>query len=54
MGVDRGCHRARAMAALIVFIGIGWWVLRQVDDSERDWTPADLPIVNTAPDAPLI
>ena len=49
-----GLGRRVAMAALIVFIGIGWWVLRRVDDSERDWTPADLPIVNTAPDAPLI
>ena len=49
-----GLGRRVAMAALIVFIGIGWWVLRRVDDSERDWTPADLPIVNTAPDAPLL
>jgi MFS transporter, UMF1 family len=49
-----GLGRRVAMAALIVFIGIGWWVLRRVDDSERDWTPTDLPIVNTAPDAPPI
>ena len=49
-----GLGRRVAMAALIGFIGIGWWVLRRVDDSERDWTTADLPIVNTAPDAPLI
>jgi UMF1 family MFS transporter len=49
-----GLGRRVAMAALIGFIGIGWWVLRRVDDSERGWTTADLPIVNTAPDAPLI
>ena len=49
-----GLGRRVAMAALIGFIGIGWWVLRRVDDSERDWPIADLPIVNTAPDAPLI
>ena len=48
-----GLGRRVAMGALIGFIGIGWWVLRQVDDSERVWPLADLPVVNTAPDAPL-
>jgi UMF1 family MFS transporter len=49
-----GLGRRVAMAALIGFIGIGWWVLRQVDDAERIWPVADLPVVSTAPDAPLI
>jgi UMF1 family MFS transporter len=49
-----GLGRRVAMAALICFIGIGWWVLRQVDDAERVWPVADLPVVSTAPDAPLI
>jgi MFS transporter, UMF1 family len=49
-----GLGRRLAMGALIGFIGIGWWVLRQVDDSERAWPVSDLPIVSTAPDAPLI
>ena len=48
-----GLGRRVAMGALIGFIGIGWWVLRQVDDSERVWPLADLPVVSTAPDAPL-
>jgi UMF1 family MFS transporter len=48
-----GLGRRVAMAALTVFIGAGWWVLRRVDDSERPWAPADLPILNSAPDAPL-
>ena len=49
-----GLGRRVAMGALIGFIGIGWWILRQVDDSERVWPLADLPVVSTAPDAPLI
>ncbi|HWL49690.1 MAG TPA: MFS transporter, partial [Acidimicrobiia bacterium] len=49
-----GLGRRVAMGALIVFIGIGWWVLRRVDDSERSWPISDLPVVSTAPDAPLI
>jgi UMF1 family MFS transporter len=44
--------RTVAMAALIGFVAIGWWVLRKVDDSERSWPAADLPIFNTVPDAP--
>jgi UMF1 family MFS transporter len=44
--------RTVAMAALIGFVAIGWWVLRKVDDSERSWPAADLPIFSTVPDAP--
>jgi UMF1 family MFS transporter len=47
-----GLGRRLAMTALIGFIAAGWWVLRRVDDSERDWAPADLPVVSRAPDAP--
>jgi UMF1 family MFS transporter len=46
-----GLGRRLAMGALIGFIAIGWWVLRRVDDSERDWPAADLPVFSTAPDA---
>jgi UMF1 family MFS transporter len=49
-----GLGRRVAMAALIGFIFAGWWVLARVDDSEKDWSPADLPIFNRAPDAPPI
>jgi UMF1 family MFS transporter len=47
-----GLGRRVAMTALIAFIAAGWWVLRRVDDTERDWAPADLPVVSRAPDAP--
>ena len=47
-----GLGRRVAMGALIAFIAAGWWVLRRVDDSERDWAQADLPVVSRAPDAP--
>jgi MFS-type transporter involved in bile tolerance (Atg22 family) len=50
--------RLWAMGALIGFVVAGWWVLREVDDTERVWPAADLPvagpITNTAPDAPPI
>ncbi|MEX1133654.1 MAG: MFS transporter [Acidimicrobiia bacterium] len=36
-----GWGRRVAMGALILFIGVGWWALRSVDDSERDWPPED-------------
>jgi UMF1 family MFS transporter len=49
-----GLGRRVAMAALIGFIAAGWWVLRRVDDTERAWSPADLPVVKRAPDAPPI
>jgi MFS transporter, UMF1 family len=47
-----GLGRRVAMGALIGFIGVGWWVLRRIDDSERDWPAEDLPLVSRAPDAP--
>ena len=47
-----GLGRRVAMASLIGFIAAGWWILRQVDDKERVWAPADLPVVSNAPDAP--
>jgi MFS-type transporter involved in bile tolerance (Atg22 family) len=47
-----GLGRRVAMTALIGFIAAGWWVLRRVDDSERDWARSDLPVVSRAPDAP--
>jgi UMF1 family MFS transporter len=49
-----GLGRRVAMAALIGFIAAGWWVLARVDDSERHWATADLPVFNRAPDAPPI
>ncbi|MGH8914028.1 MAG: MFS transporter [Acidimicrobiia bacterium] len=48
-----GLGRNMAMVALIGFVAIGWWILRSVDDSERSWPSADLPL-NRAPDAPPI
>jgi UMF1 family MFS transporter len=39
-----GWGRRLAMGALIGFVAIGWWVLRAVDDSERAWPAADLPV----------
>lgn len=35
-----GLGRNIAMAALAGFVALGWWVLRGVDDSERDWETA--------------
>jgi UMF1 family MFS transporter len=49
-----GWGRRVAMGALIGFVATGWWVLRAVDDSERAWTTADLPMVRRSPDAPPI
>lgn len=37
-----GLPRSFAMGALIVFIAIGWLILRKVDDAPRQWPPADL------------
>jgi len=48
-----GLGRRTAMAALILFVGLGWWALRKVDDTEREWTTEDLPVVSGAPDVPL-
>lgn len=39
-----GWGRRVAMGALLGFVATGWWVLRRVDDSERVWPVADLPI----------
>jgi UMF1 family MFS transporter len=39
-----GWGRRLAMGALIGFVAVGWWVLRGVDDSERAWPAADLPV----------
>jgi len=47
-----GLGRNVAMGSLIVFIALGWWTLRKVNDTERAWTSADLLIVNRSPDAP--
>jgi UMF1 family MFS transporter len=38
-----GLGRNVAMAALGGFIAVGWWVLRKVDDSPRDWTLSESP-----------
>ncbi|HEU4320138.1 MAG TPA: MFS transporter [Acidimicrobiia bacterium] len=37
-----GLPRTYAMGALIVFIAIGWVILRRVDDGPRDWPTRDL------------
>ena len=37
-----GLGRNFALGALIVFIAVGWLILRRVDDSHRDWLPTDL------------
>ncbi len=47
-----GLGRRVAMSALILFIAAGWWVLRSVDDSERDWPAKDLPVVSGSPAPP--
>jgi UMF1 family MFS transporter len=40
-----GAPRTAAMAVLGVFVLAGWWILRKVDDAERDWQAegAELP-----------
>ncbi len=37
--------RLVAMGALVGFVAIGWWLLRRVDDSPREWDTSDLPVV---------
>jgi UMF1 family MFS transporter len=37
-----GLGRNFALGALIVFIAVGWLILRRVDDSNREWLPTDL------------
>jgi UMF1 family MFS transporter len=44
-----GWGRRVAMGALILFIGVGWWSLRRVDDSERDWPPEDRLVLSESP-----
>lgn len=44
-----GWGRRVAMGALILFIGLGWWSLRRVDDSERDWPPEDRLVLSENP-----
>ena len=48
-----GWGRRAAMSALILFIGVGWWVLRSVDDAERQWPPEDLPVLSESPAPPI-
>lgn len=38
-----------ALGALIGFIGAGWWILRSVDDTTRNWGPEDQLVVNGSP-----
>ncbi len=47
-----GLSRRLAMAALMVFIAAGWWVLRKVDDSTRTWEPKDQLTLSGSPDSP--
>jgi len=44
-----GWGRKVAMTTLILFIGLGSWALRRLDDSERDWPPEDRLIVSGNP-----
>ncbi len=46
-----GLGRTVAMSALIVFIALGWWAVRGVDDSKRTWSSEDLAGVNRDPGA---
>jgi UMF1 family MFS transporter len=42
-----GLGRNFALGALIVFIAVGWLILRRVDDSHREWLPTDLLVTQT-------
>lgn len=48
-----GLGRSFAMGALIAFVVAGWWILRGVDDRERDWASEDRPDVSENPSVPL-
>lgn len=48
-----GLGRNLALGALIFFVFTGWWILRKVDDRNRDWPLADRMVVNGSRDAPL-
>lgn len=45
-----GIGRNAAMAALAVFVGAGWWILRKVDDTERNWSPDELLVLSESLD----
>lgn len=45
-----GLSRNVAMFVLAVFVSTGWWVLRRVDDSPRDWPEHDLLVEAPATD----
>ncbi len=49
-GLDLG--RRVAMGALIVFVALGWWAVRGVDDYEREWSGSDRLDLSRDPDAP--
>lgn len=44
-----GLSRSVAMGVLIVFIAVGWFVLGDVDDHEREWHPEDLLVSGESP-----
>lgn len=44
-----GLARTVAMGALGVFVAAGWLILQRVDDSLRDWSPADRLVPRTTP-----
>lgn len=41
--------RSVALGALAVFVAIGWFVLRKVDDTPREWSEADRLVVSENP-----
>lgn len=45
--------RNAAMGALALLVGAGWWILRKVDDREREWDPDELLVLSESPDGPL-
>lgn len=46
-----GLGRNLALGALIGFVLAGWWILRLVDDQEREWRPEDLLRLSGTPGA---
>ena len=45
-----GIGRNAAVAALAAFVAAGWWILRKLDDSEREWNLDDLLVLSDSPD----
>jgi len=45
-----GIGRNAAMGALAIFVAAGWWILRKVDDSEREWSPDELMVLSESRD----